>query len=88
MKKSNCEIILQLYIQNLERNDLMNSRMKRFAEEISRKPATIKKLEPDRIKGTSKIRTYTRGGFLYSKESSLDKLLKRAKLCRDASEKK
>ena len=64
----------------------MNSRMKRFVEETTRKPATNS--EPDRIRGTTKIRTYTRGGFLYSKESSLDKLLERAKLCQDAPEKK
>ncbi len=66
----------------------MNSRMKGFVEETTRKPATNRKSEPDRIRETTKIRTYTRGGFLYSKESSLDKLLERAKLCQDASEKK
>ncbi len=66
----------------------MNSRMKGFVEETTREPATIKKSEPDRIRGTTKIRTYTRGGFLYSKESNLNELLKRAKLCQDASEKK
>lgn len=59
----------------------MNSRLKRF-ESV---PSTVEYVhcEPDRIPGTTKIRTYTANASLYSKESSMDKLLKRAELCSD-----
>ena len=63
----------------------MNSRMRPFREvPSSRKKITF--VEPDRIPGTTKIRTYTANGSLYSKESSMEKLIKRAKLCADKSE--
>ncbi len=65
----------------------MNSRLKPFREEpIPRH--TTKFIEPDRIPGTTKIRTYTANASLYSKESSLDKLIRRAQLCSDNNKEK
>ena len=63
---------------------------KRFAmREISEERAEREYREPDRIIGTSKIRTYAGGDFLYSNESSLDKILRRQrhKSCQDLSKK-
>ena len=66
----------------------MNSRMKRFEEVPSKRSKVEKRHEPDRISGTTKIRTYVVCGKLFSRESTMEKLLKRAELCSGCSEKK
>lgn len=63
----------------------MNSRMRQIVELPPRKNISGDRQEVDRIPGTTKIRTYCANASLYSKESTLEKLLKRAKLCRDRS---
>lgn len=40
----------------------------------SREHAEPEYREPDRIQGTSKVRTYGDSDFLYSKESSIEKI--------------
>ena len=66
----------------------MNSRMKRFEEVSSKRSKVEKRHEPDRISETTKIRTYVVCGKLFSRESTMEKLLKRAELCSGCSEKK
>ena len=62
----------------------MNSRMRQIVETSPKKDISGVRQEVDRIPGT-KIRTYCANASLYSEESTLEKLLKRAKLCRDRS---
>ncbi len=64
----------------------MNSRMRQFGEDKIEKREYTRHDEPDRIPGTSKIRTYVSNSSLYSKESTIDKLMQRAGLCRDKQE--
>lgn len=66
----------------------MNKRY--IAREISRERDEREYREPDRIIGTSKFRTYSGGDFLYSNESSLDKILRRQRHreCQDSSKNK
>ncbi len=64
----------------------MNSRMRQFGEMGVGKQKYPHRDVPDRIKGTSKIRTYVSNESLYSKESSMDKLMQRAGLCSNHSE--
>lgn len=86
VRKSNCKINLAIIHENFERRKLMNSRMMQFRKDKIKKREYTHHDEPDRIPGTSKIRTYVSNSSLYSKESTLDKLMKRAALCRDKQE--
>lgn len=58
----------------------MNSRMKKKCETLPRGYKAIPFTPPDAIHGTTKVRTYA-GKTLCSKETTLPKMLKRARLC-------
>lgn len=64
----------------------MNSRIRRFENAQVKQNRVKKHHEPDRIRGTTKIKTYVVCGKLFSKESTMEKLLKRAELCSECSE--
>lgn len=58
----------------------MNKIMKRFVEAASRR-RTVDEPEVDRIPSTTKIRTYTSNSSLYSKESTIENIIKAVEFC-------
>lgn len=63
----------------------MNSRLRPFVGISPQDKSSVIVQEVDRIPGTTKIRTYCANASLYSQESTMEQLLKRADLCRDRS---
>lgn len=64
----------------------MNSRLKTHTSINSKYVPSKDYKEPDRIGNTTKIRTFVRCGSLFSEESTIEKLQKRALLCSEEQE--
>lgn len=58
----------------------MSQAMRRFVAAASRK-RTVNDEEVDRIPGTTKIRTFCANSSLYSKEGSIENIIKSVRFC-------
>lgn len=65
----------------------MSRIMKRFVDAASRK-RKLDEPEVDRIPGTTKIKTYVANSSLYSKEGTIENIVKAVKFCSNDSDEK